>query len=177
MALPTEPKGGRHVFRHLTDDGLVGDGSNQVANRNGAVTAVPFYAGPAAGKVWDIYRMLVTIEDNAVFTAANYGGVSTLTNGVTLQICRNGAEGLPEVLDLMDGGAATGLVSWADFCYDMTTHTFGSGNNFAVARWTFAKAGEPLRLVGANGDVLQALIQDDLTGLVGHQFFIQGIEY
>lgn len=164
-----------NIYRHLTDDGLPGDGSNDNANVNGVVTAVPFYSGPADGKVWRIERMLITIEDNAVFTAATYGGVGALANGVTCHKHTGGITG-PVVLDLMDGASAGGLVDWADFCYDMTNHSFGSGNNFAVVRWTFAKSGAPLKLVGSRNEVLCINIQDDLTTLVRHTFFIQGVE-
>jgi hypothetical protein len=175
MALPSAPSGKAHVYRHLTDDGLVADDTNSNANVNGAVTAVPFYAGPPAGKVWDIHRMLVLIEDDAVITADNYGGISALANGCTLKIHRDGPSG-PEVLDLMDNHAATNNASWGHFCYDITNHSFGSGSNFVVVRWTFAKAGEPLRLVGANDDKLVLLVQDDLSTLVEHTFIIQGLE-
>jgi hypothetical protein len=59
----------------------------------------------------------------------------------------------------------------------MSEHTFGSGNNFAVVRWTFERAGQPLRLYGDNSDVLVMTVNDDLTGLVKHDFHIQGIQY
>ena len=159
-------------YRHLTDDGLAGDGTNQNANVNGASTAVPFYAGPTEG-IWKINRMIVSIEDDANITASGYGGLATLTNGVSLKVHTGGVTG--EVLvDLMDGETATSIVDWGDYCYDVTPHTFGSGTNFVLVRWTFGKAGGPLRLQAHTNDVLVATVQDDLSTLVKHHFFIQG---
>ena len=166
---------GTPIYRHLTDDGLVADGSNNNANVNGVVTAVPHYAGPADGKIWRLERMLVTIEDAGSLAAGTYGAISALANGCTLKVMRNSPTGT-EVLDLMDSAAATVNSDWGTFCYDIAFHTFGAGNNFLLSRWTFAKSGAPLFLNGANSDTLVLLVQDDLTGLVGHKFFIQGVE-
>jgi hypothetical protein len=160
------------IYDFLTDDGLTADGTNENANVNGAVTAVPFYRGPPTGEIWAIHRMIVEIEDNATFTADNYGGVSTLTNGVELEV-REGTTGAL-ILDVLDSEDITSIADWAAHCYDMTEHTFGSGNNFAVARFTFANAGRPIVLDGDRGEVLIARVNDDLSGLVNHKFMIQG---
>jgi hypothetical protein len=164
------------IFRHLTDDGLVGDGTNQAANVNGASTAVKLWSGPADGKIWHIERMIILVEDNAVFNAQNYGGVATLANGVTVQRKSGGATGTVEQ-DLLDGTTVKSGVGWAAHCYDYTYHQHGSGDNFFVVRWTFGKSGKPLKLDGGNTDVLVATINDDLSTLVAHHFIIQGVEY
>jgi len=159
----------------LTDDGLVGDGSNMNANVDGS-TPVPFYAGPPAGKDWLIWRMLVMIKDNANITADNYGGIDILTagNGVTLKV-REGPTG-KEILDLTDNHAIKSNAEWGVFCYDIAPHTFGSGDNYVLVRWTFAKAGEPLRLSSVRSEKLVLLVQDNLAALTGHHFFIEGQE-
>jgi hypothetical protein len=162
------------VHRHLTDDGLPGDGSNWDANVNGSVTPVPFWAGPTKFQ-WAIARMLVLIEDNGAITAEKYGAVATLANGITIKVHEGGPTG-PELFDLLDGDTITSNMSWAEHSYDAVPQTFGSGNNFFVARWTFARAGGPLVLNSFRDEVLVATINDDLTGLVSHQFAIQGLE-
>jgi hypothetical protein len=163
------------IYRYLTDDGLVGDGTNHLSNVNGSVTSVPFYVGPSSN-MWAVHRMIVMIEDNATFTADNYGGVSTLTNGVKMEIREGDAKTGKLVTDLMDGEKVHSLVQWADHCYDMTEHTFGSGNNFAVVRWTFSNAGRPLVLDSRLNEKLVMLIDDDLSALVAHEAIIQGHE-
>jgi len=164
------------VFRRLTDDGLVGDGTNAAANVNGSVTPVPFYAGPATGKVWELERMVVEVRDSLPFNVENYGNVATLSNGITLQVKRGGVGGT-EVLDLVDGSPIKSGVGWASHCYDYEYKDHGTGDNFFVVRWTFSKAGIPLKLDGFHNDVLVATINDDLTALVDHEFNIQGIQY
>lgn len=162
-------------YRHLTDDGLVGDGSNFSANVNGSVTPVNFYAGPASGKVWRIERMIISIEDNAVFNAENYGGISTLSNGILVRKLRSGPTDTV-ILDLLDGRPVTSMVKWASFCYDGQYSDFGSGNNFYEVRWTFSRSGTPLKLSGHNQEKLVVTVRDDLSTLVSHTFHIQGIE-
>ena len=162
-------------YRHLTDDGLEGDGSNFNANVNGSVTPVPFYAGPASGKIWRVERMIVSIEDNAVFNAEDYGGISTLSNGILVQRVRSGV-GDTVITDLLDGRPIKSMVNWASFCYDGTYSDFGAGNNFYEVRWTFSKTGTPLKLSGHRQEKLVATIRDNLSTLVSHTFHIQGIE-
>lgn len=162
------------VHRHLTDDGLAGDGSNWEANVNGLITPVPFYAGPTEN-MWAIARMLVIIEDNTGINAAEYGGISTLANGVTVKVHEGGVTG-PVLHDLLDGDTITSNMSWAEHSYDATPATFGAGNNFFLIRWTFSRAGTPIILNSFRNEVLVVTINDDLTGLVKHQFAIQGIE-
>ena len=158
---------------HLTDDGLVADGTNDNMNVDGSSTPVPFYRGPPVGETWAIHRMIVLIEDNANFTADGYGGVATLTNGIDFSIFTGGVAGT-ETEDLLDGDPVNSVADWASNCYDMAEHTFGSGNNFIVIRWTFTKMGRPLILQGDVNDIICLVINDDLTGLVKHQAHIQG---
>jgi hypothetical protein len=160
------------VYRHLTDDNLPGDGSNYSMNVNGVITPKKFYIQPASGFL-AIFRLIITIEDNAVITADGYGGISTLANGVTLQICGGGPNG-PVILDLLDGDPIQSVIDLGEHSYDIAEHTFGAGNNFVLARWTFAKAGRPLVLDANVGDALVATVNDDLTALVKHQFHVQG---
>jgi hypothetical protein len=163
------------INRFLTDDGLVGDGTNQEANRNGSVTAVPFYAGPPAGKVWEVHRMLITVSDNAVLVADNYGGADISGGtGVSVEV-REGVGGTL-LQDLCDGSNVKSFVDWASFCYDVTDHSFGSGDNFLTARWTFAKTGRPIVLDSTRNEVIQVTINDNLSVLTGHRFMIQGVE-
>lgn len=167
----------RAIFRHLTDDGLLGDGTNFSANVNGSVTAVPFYAGPSGEENWAIHRLLVTIEDNATIAADNYGGISSLTNGMTVKMMRGHPTTGAVLHDLLDGDPIKDHIGWAEHCYDVTEHTYGAGNNFVVVRWTFARAGRPVILTGHKNDKLVITVNDDLSTLVRHQFHIQAHSY
>lgn len=162
------------VFRHLTTDGLIADGSNDNAAIDGSSVAVPFFTGPLKDK-WSIHRMIVIIEDNAVITADNYGGLSALTNGITVKVTESGATG-PVIVDLLDGSPIKNHVGWAAHTFDMQDQTFGSGNNFVAVRWTFSHGGRPLILDSFRNEKLVVTINDNLSTLVSHQFQIQGHE-
>ena len=156
------------IYRQLD---VTGDGTgSKDANVNGVVTPVPFIIAPPAGETYLIARMLVHIEDNANFLASNYGGVSTLANGVSIKV--EDSSGV--IMDLCDGHDIQSLSHWGMMCYDLDYVEFGSGNNFANVRWTFEKGGEPLELKGDLGQKLVVTINDDLTALVEQHFFVHG---
>jgi hypothetical protein len=162
------------VHRHLTDDGLAGDGTNWDMNVDGSITPVPFYAGPTT-QMWAIARMIVLIEDNGTVTAANYGAIAGgLTNGLTVQVREGGPTGAV-LHDLLDGDNIDSNMAWAEHSYDAEPATFGSGNNFFKVRWTFSRAGMPLILDSFRTEKLVVTVRDDLTPLVSHQIGIQGI--
>lgn len=141
-----------------------------------------FRAGPPAGEVWEIMRMMIRLEDGAAqFNADNYGAESALTNGVQIQIGQ--ADGT--VLHYLTGEAEDGTaqhsiksnMDWFGAHYDMAEATFGSGNDAIVGRWSFFKGekdGRGLILDGDRGDEFQVVINDDLSGLVEHEFHIEG---
>jgi hypothetical protein len=163
------------VYRHLTDDNLPGDGSNFSMNVDGSSVAKRFYIQPAS-EILALYRIIIVIEDNAVITADGYGGESTLTNGIDLAIKSGGPTGTVE-LDLLDGDPIKSVIDLGEHSYDVSEHTFGAGNNFVLARWTFSKAGRPLILQARNNEALVLTINDDLTGLVKHQAHVQGHKF
>ena len=56
----------------------------------------------------------------------------------------------------------------------MQVLAWGAGNDQLIARWTFSKAGRPIRLVGDNNERLEVVLNDDFTGLVHQYFVVQG---
>jgi hypothetical protein len=115
--------------------------------------------------------MLVYVEDAGAFAAEEYGAIPTLTNGVLVQ--KHDANGL--VTDLTGGKPVKSNAQWSRTCYDMQEQSFGTGNNHIAVRWTFSKAGSPVVLDGTKGEFLRVLLNDDLSGLVEHNFFVQGL--
>lgn len=163
------------VFRYLTDDGLMADGTNENAAIDGSITPVQFFAGPLKDK-WSIHRMILIIEDNAVITADNYGGLAELTSGITVKVVEGNAVTGQVIVDLLDGSPIKNHVGWAAHTFDMKDQTFGSGNNFVAVRWTFSHGGRPLVLDSFRNEKLVVTINDNLSTLVSHQFQIQGHE-
>ena len=82
---PLDLDGGMRVFRqHLTDDGLVTDGSNQAMNVNGGVTNVDFYVG-ASGTADRYICLLSFVISDAGQTLNEFANTNAaLTNGCRL---------------------------------------------------------------------------------------------
>lgn len=131
-----------------------------------------FFLQPASGTVCRISRLIIQIEDNsAIFSAENYGGIaSPLSSGIQIFVPINGTSS-----DLTDGLPIKANAHWGRFCYDINFSSFGTGNNFLSARWTFAKAETFIRLVGDLNQRLEIVLNDDLSDLVSHTFLVQGI--
>lgn len=153
----------RHLRDSLGNDNVNGDYSGAGLEK--------FYIAPGPGEIYRIARMLVIVEDTAI--VANYYGniIGGLTNGIKLRV----EDSLGTVLnDLMDGGAVNSSAEWAEYCFDAEVKAWGPGNEFLTVRWTFTRAGVYIRLSGDNDERLVITVNDDLTGLVDHEFIVQG---
>lgn len=158
------------LIRHLD---IVGDGSG-AKNANGDYSGAEerFLIAPAAGEIMRLARMLVTIEDTAGFRAERYGSfAAALANGIHLKFVRDGVD----ILTYTDGHAIQTNAEWGHFCYDVDLKTWGAGDEFVIARWTFAATGTCIRLVGDALESFDVVLNDDLTGLLGHHFVVQGL--
>jgi len=139
-----------------------GDGTGTT---NMATTADTYLFAPT--RECAISRMLIYIEDNAQVVAGNYGGLSALTNGCSVTQVSGAV-----TLNLHGQNTVKKNADWARLCYDVSYTTFGSGNDYVQARWTFAKSGLPLLM--ESGDTLNFVVADDLTSIVSHYAMIQG---
>lgn len=139
------------------------DGSTVEANVDGSVTPATYsYACPADETI-ELERLLVYIQDTGNFNVASYGNGITLANGLEIE-----AAGV----DLLDGQPIKTNADWAALCYDLSYFSFGVGDNAAAVRWTFGKAGAPLILESL--ETIAVTVNDDMTGLTGHRFMVQG---
>ena len=128
-----------------------------------------FWIGPPAGKCYVLHRCIVQIRDTANPSADGYGNLAALTNGIEPSVTINGTK-----TDLSDGLTVKTNATWGRVCFDVKLDAFGSGNDFISVRWTFSKSGQPFILYGDDSDRFDMLLQDNLTGLVGHTFQVQG---
>jgi hypothetical protein len=160
------------IYRFLTDDGLVGDGTNQEIT--GAADV--HWIKPPDGEIWRIERLLIQLEDAGSVTWSTFGALSALTNGCKLEKLRGsaGGSGGAVVTDLLDGTTIKTNGDFARYCYDVTSAAPGSGNDKITVRWTLSKSGQPLKLVGGLNEELRFTTQDDTTGLVGFTIMAQG---
>jgi hypothetical protein len=130
-----------------------------------------FYIQAQAGESLNVERVLIYIEDGGSLRADHYGALGTaLGVGVVVQK-QSSASAVIE--DMTNGLPIKNNAQWGQLCFDVNFETFGAGNNFVMARWTFGKTGFPLTL--RNGEKLVFKFNDNLAGLVQHTFNIQGI--
>jgi len=147
----------------------IGDGSgSESQNIDGSITPVVFKLKPPGGDIYNVTRIIFLIRDNASFDSGGWGalGGTPLSNGCVLG-------------KVLDGTSYSGftLKSNADIaglCFDIAHDSWGSGDEFLTARFTFTKLGAPIRLIGDNGDELNFTINDNLTGLTDQYITAEG---
>ncbi len=152
-----------------------GDGTGAIdAIGDYSVTPEEFYIQPPVGAVYELQRVIITIEDAGSIDSGGYGNnANPLANGIKVE-CR--ISGQPtRVLTAQVNIKRT--ADWNSLCYDGQVADFGAGNSFYVARWTFSKDGDPIRL-GEN-DILAFVMNDNFSNvggqaLIGHRFLVKG---
>lgn len=156
------------IYRYLDTNG---DGTGtKNANVNGSITPVTFKIVPEIRSM-KIYRMMIQIEDAGTLAADKYGVLALLTNGMLLQVRKVSDDSV--VLDFLDGIPVKDNQGWARHCFDHDPHDYGPPTDASISyRLSFNRAGFPLHLDADH--YLCIVVQDDLTGLLGHYFQVQG---
>ena len=157
--------------------------SKLLTNSTGAVEAIGDYSStgsnhtftiaPSTGEIMDVTRMMTFVRDTGIFAAEKYGYMTALTNGIEIRKA-DSTSSTGTLIDLTDSLPVKTNAEWGRLCYDATISEFGTGDEFLHARWTFAKFGAPIRLVGDNGEFFEVSFHDSCTGLVQHNFTAQG---
>ena len=148
-----------------------GDGSGtKNANGDYSGAAQAFFFDPEDNYV-NLTRMLICVVDTAGFQAEEYGNTGgVLANGIEVKL----VDGSTTIVDFTDGLPVKTNSGWATFCHDAQLKEWGAGDELLTIRWTFSKSGRPLEL---HGDLrLEIVLNDDLTGLLGHYFVVQGFK-
>ena len=159
------------LSRHLTDTGVSGGTINFNGDYSSAQEIA--YIQPPSGEIFQISRLFITIQDTGAFRAERYGALgAALTNGISLRVQDDSGT----IIDFADGHKIKTNAIWAHFCYDVDVKTWGVGDELLVARWTFSRYRQNIRLEGSDNERLEITLDDDMTGLVGHWFFVEGFE-
>lgn len=159
-----------HIARFLD---LNGDGSGaKDATADYSAASAIFSIQPSAGVSYRITRLMISIGDGNGFNASGYGAGNALTTGIQVRVQNDSGT----LVDLTDGILVKSNAGWGEHCYDIAHNEFGQGaaNEIVNVRWTFAKSGQQLRLVGSNNERLEVVLKDDLTGLIHHHFKVNG---
>lgn len=156
----------RIISRFLSTDGTA------TGTKDMSTTADEYYIIDANSTL-EIHRMIVSYQDGTGGLGNEYGNLNAaLSSGILVQV--RGRDGSTVKLDLLDGTPVKENADWARYCYDFNIFAFSGADDIFVARWTFAKSGEPLIL--EPGQRLSMIIQDDLTNLTNHYALVQGVE-
>ena len=160
-----------YQFLATTGKGASTDGTNAIFDysTSGGSSGEIFKIQPPAGEAYFINRLMVHIQDDGAFSAGEYGSTAALTNGVQVRVQTDTGT----LHDLTDVTVKTNA-QWGRQCYDTRVDEWGAGDEFLSARWSFVKNGYPIRLNGDNNERLEVYLQDDMTDLVAHNFYVNG---
>jgi hypothetical protein len=159
-----------NLFQYLDKNG---DESGDIeAIGNYSSTADDFFIQPPNGKVYQIHRLIVSIQSSSVIAALKYGSLAALANGIKIYTTK----GPDAVEKLINKAPIKTHDDWGGICHDSIALNYGSvaGKSVSV-RWSFFKSGTSIWL---NGDLNHKLIlrlNDNFTGLSAHRFYAQGI--
>ena len=163
------------LYRYLD---TVGDGTGtKNAIGNYSASEEIFFIQPPANQIFRIVRMIILIGGKASQVKTDhYGSLSALTNGVVVRVQNNGT-----VIDLTDGIPIKTNSAWGGLCYDSEIYSSTSNTDtYNRVRWTFERAGYPIRLDGSLNQRLEVVLNDDFThaggtdALTSHYFMVQG---
>jgi len=156
------------IYRFLDTDG---DGTGtKNANGDYSSAADEFFFQP--DQECDIHRLIFHMTDTTGIQQEEYGNIGgALTNGYNI-VVRDDSDAT--ILSLTDNIPIKTNGDIGRYCYDVELKSWGAGNEAIQGRWTFTKAGAPLRL--PQNYKFSITLNDTLTGLLEHYFMIQGYE-
>lgn len=128
---------------------------------------ISFKLEPVGIERWQITRALPTMLDDAAMDDGKFGGLSALTNGLTMRTVINGVFRTLTIWKLNG--------DLKDDMYDVSYSAKAPAGQYGLSgRWTFTKGEFVVDLDGATGDYLEVLVQDDLSGLIDFEIKCQG---
>jgi hypothetical protein len=136
---------------------------------NGSLASPQIFTFRAALVPTDIVRFIITITDDTSMDDSRFGGIAALTNGLILRIDNSFQKTIFNFKSNQD---------IKQFCYDVEYSDKAPAGEFGLsARITFggqSKHGVVLRV--SDDDVIQWIVQDDLTELTTLKIACQGHE-
>ena len=162
------PRGWVHAANWISE--FLSNGATIHAVGNYAAAVEQFKYSPS--RRIEVHRLIIYIQDTGNFDVSSYGNGITLTNGIRV-VVRDSNDML---LGALDGGEPIKTnADWSGLCYDINYLSFGVGDNALAVRWTFERAGAPIRIDGSEGHYLAVELNDSFLALTDHTFNVQGI--
>lgn len=164
------------IYRVLDTDGDGTGTTNAIGNYSAGAGEI-FFIQPAPGEIFRIERMLVYLRGKkGDIKLDRYGKDSALTTGIHVRTQND----VGTITDLTNGDPVKRFGGWMKVCFDVAApgveNVDYADDNIFGARWTFSRAGYPIRLVGDNNERLEVVLNDDFTGreIYEHKFKVQG---
>lgn len=133
-------------------------GEWDLSQANGSVTPVSYFICPPSKVKYDIYTIIISIEDDSVMYESTFGGLPALTNGIILRV----TDGYDKQLFLVtnNGGFTEyGFTTKYSDKVPSGTYAFWAVKNYKDVN------GVSLRIDGNNEDRIEVIIPANLTGL------------
>lgn len=158
------------IIKWLVEEG---NESNIEATGDYSSVAKSFVYEVPVGFRLEVHRLLIHIEDSGGMRAEHYGTLGeALTNGIIVESLTS-----DDVLDvdMTDGHPIKTNANWSAVCGPdhVALFEWGAGDELLGAVWHFSDSGRPFVVPATEHFTVR--VQDDLTGLVSHQFMIQGV--
>lgn len=155
-----------NVIGRFLDTNGNGTGTKN-ANGNYSGAEEIFYIQPPSGQKYKIGSLVISIVDNGAYGYDNYGAMNALTNGIIFRV-RNGAGTV--LLDITDG-----IPIKKNAGFTRITSEFYTPKDHIFIRINFVDSfGSSITLDGDNGEKLEAVLNDNFTGVIEHYFYAAG---
>jgi len=157
----------RFVVQHMRDTNNVYEFTGDYSS----ASTTAFYR-PEHGSTVTITNLIIYIEDNGTIDVERYGALSAaLTNGISVNLSNWDGQ----IINLTADENIKTNGDWTKYAFDVERKAWGVGNEYIRAVWNFEAFNKKLRLEGREGEALNIVLNDDFSGLVKHNFLIQGI--
>lgn len=147
-----------------------GDTTGSINGAANFAVATEFFIRPAVGQIFDIYQLIVYIQDSGNLDSGRYGNNITLANGIIIQTV------LGTVVRILTAGQPIFInAGYTQHTGRTELNDFGMGDGAFEATFDMVELlGLPLRLVGDSLDRLGVILEDNFSGLNVHTFKITG---
>jgi len=155
-------------FRFLDSVGNGSGSKTMVANFSGAATSYKMIV--PAGKIYIATQFVIHISGAGSYSATNFGGIATLTNGILLNIRMNGVVG-----SLLDNVAIKDNSTFYHMSPQlMQIINLAGATSVLVAQYNPSDFGLPATLNGDTGDYIEAVLHDDFSLLGTFDMHVKG---
>lgn len=131
---------------------------------------------PTSG-IWTVCQLHVHIGDSGVFDADKYGNNVTISNGVIItKVTGTGSSATRDYCITDPDELITDNTEWTHYVGpgNSKLDSFGSGNNFLIAKWDFLLYSDGVVLNGNKGQALRIALNDNFSDLTEHKFLCFG---